>query len=256
VAQYLLLYETSGGEEAEEYVSSDYRHANLELRLRIGRTAWTETLVDRLAAGLEEEPLEASELTLTGIGALWLVLMDYIMSSNIQGFTIAFSVITLMMVGIFRSFRIGLISMIPNLAPVLLAMGAMGWFDITLDYNKVSIAAIALGISVDDTIHLMTRFHHEFGVHQNYRKALRAALNDVGRALIITSVALVLGFLVLMFSELRSQGLYGVLLSGALLTALIADFFFMPALVLWLKPFGPEGRGRSEVGDVEVQAAA
>jgi predicted RND superfamily exporter protein len=256
VAQYLLLYESSGGEEAEEYVSSDYRHANLELRLRIDRTARTEALVDRLAAGLEEDPLEASEVSLTGIGALWLVLMDYIMSSNIQGFGIAFSVITLMMIGIFRSVRIGMISMIPNLAPVLLAMGAMGWFDVTLDYNKVSIAAIALGISVDDTIHLMTRFHHEFGVHQNYRKALRAALNDVGRALIITSVALVLGFLVLMFSELRSQGLYGILLSGALLTALVADFFFMPALVLWLKPFGPEGKGRSDVGDIEVRAAA
>jgi len=256
VAQYLLLYESSGGEEAEEYVSSDYRHANLELRLRIGRTAWTEALADRLAADLEAQPLEASEVSLTGIGALWLVLMDYIMSSNIQGFSIAFSVITIMMIAIFRSFRIGLISMIPNLAPVLLAMGAMGWFDITLDYNKVSIAAIALGISVDDTIHLMSRFHHEFGVHRDYRKALRAALSDVGRALIITSVALVLGFLVLMFSELRSQGLYGVLLSSALVTALIADFFFMPALVLWLKPFGPEGRGRAQAGETALREAA
>ena len=256
VAQYLLLYESSGGEEAEEYVSSDYRHANLELRLRIGRTAWTEALADRLAADLEAEPLEASEVSLTGIGALWLVLMDYIMSSNIQGFGIAFSVITIMMIAIFRSFRIGLISMIPNLAPVLLAMGAMGWFDITLDYNKVTIAAIALGISVDDTIHLMSRFHHEFGVHRDYRKALRAALGDVGRALIITSTALVLGFLVLMFSELRSQGLYGVLLSSALVTALIADFFFMPALVLWLKPFGPEGRGRALGREAELQKAA
>lgn len=256
VAQYLLLYESSGGEEAEEYVSSDYRRANLELRLRIGRTAWTLALVDRLAAGLEKEPLEASALTLTGIGALWLVLMDYIMSSNIQGITIAFSVITLMMVAIFRSFKIGVISMIPNLAPVLLAMGAMGWFDITLDYNKVSIAAIALGISVDDTIHLMSRFHHEFGIHRDYRKALRAALSDVGRALIVTSVALVLGFLVLTFSSLRSEGLYGILLSSALVTALIADFFFMPALVLWLKPFGPEGKGRSEAGEVELRAAA
>ncbi len=256
VAQYLLLYESSGGEEAEEYVSSDYRHANLELRLRIGRTAWTKGLTDRLAAQLEEQPLEASDLTLTGIGALWLVLMDYIMSSNIQGFSIAFSVITLMMVAIFRSFRIGVISMVPNLAPVLLAMGAMGFFEITLDYNKVSIAAIALGISVDDTIHLMTRFHYEFGVHRNYRKALRAALSDVGRALIITSMALVLGFLVLMFSELRSQGLYGVLLSGALVTALVADFFFMPALVLWLKPFGPEGKSRAEAGEGDLREAA
>jgi len=258
VAQYLLLYETSGGLDAEEYVSSDYRHANLELRLRLAPTTETANLVARLDASLAEEPLEESTLIVTGIGALWLKLMDYITSSQVQGFTIAFAVITVMMIGIFRSFKIGLISMVPNLAPVFLALGAMGWFDLSLDYNKLTIAAVALGISVDDTIHLMSRFHHEFAVHRNYEKALRAALGDVGRALVITSIALVLGFLVLMFSELRSQALYGLLLSGALVTALIADFFFMPALVLWLKPFGPEGvrQGTPAAGAVEVREAA
>jgi hypothetical protein len=258
IAQYLLLYETSGGEEAEEYVSSDYRRANLELRLRLAPTLESARLVSKLDASLEADPLEASTLTLTGIGALWLKLMDYIMSSQIQGFAIAFSVITLMMIGIFGSFKIGLISMVPNLAPVFLALGTMGFLGISLDYNKVTIAAIALGISVDDTIHLMTRFHHEFGIHRDYPKALRAALGDVGRALVLTSIALVLGFLVLVFSELRSQAFYGMLLSGALVTALIADFFFMPALVLWLKPFGPEGvgGGKAEAAKQEWSRAA
>ena len=256
VAQYLLLYESSGGEEAEEYVSSDYRHANLELRLRLAPTTETKQLTDILDAHLAANPMQHSDLSLTGIGALWLKLMDYIMSSQIQGFTIAFSVITLMMIVIFRSFKIGLISMVPNLAPVFLALGVMGWFGISLDYNKVGIAAIALGISVDDTIHLMARFHHEFRKHGKYEKALREALGDVGRALIITSIALVLGFLVNSFSEMRAQAYYGFLLSGALITALIADFLFMPALVLWLKPFGPEGQGKSEVGEVELSRAA
>jgi uncharacterized protein len=241
VAQYLLLYESSGGEEAEEYVSSDYRHANLELRLRLAPTRETAKLVAKLDASLAANPLESSTLTLTGIGALWLKLMDYIMTSQLMGFTIAFVVITLMMIGIFKSIKIGLISMIPNLAPVFLALGAMGWLGISLDYNKVTIAAIALGISVDDTIHLMTRFHHEFGIHRNYEKALRGALEEVGRALVITSIALVLAFLVLTVSEMRSEALYGILLSSAIVTALIADFFFMPALALWLEPFGPEG---------------
>lgn len=256
VAQYLLLYESSGGEEAEEYVSSDYRHANLELRLKLAPTRWTQDLVAELDAYLEREPLEASSLSLTGIGALWLVLMEYIMSSQIQGFSIAFVVISLMMVTIFRSFRIGLISMVPNLAPVLLAMGAMGWFDLSLDYNKVAVAAIALGISVDDTIHLMTRFHHEFGIHRNYERALREAMGDVGRALIITSIALVLGFLVVVFSEMRSEAYRGVLLSGAIVTALIADFLFMPSLVLWLKPFGPEEATRVGGAEAAMREAA
>ena len=256
IAQYLLLYESSGGEEAEEYVSSDYRRANLELRLRLAPTRDTEALVDMLDASLVADPLEVSTLSLTGIGALWLVLMDYIMSSQIQGFGIAFSVITIMMIGIFRSFKIGLISMVPNLAPVFLALGAMGWFEISLDYNKVGIAMIALGISVDDTIHLMARFHHEFRIHKNYEKALRESLTDVGRALVITSVALVLGFLVNAFSEMRAQALYGILLSSALVIALIADFFLMPSLVLWLKPFGPEGEGVREPAVQELRRAA
>lgn len=256
IAQYLLLYESSGGEEAEEYVSSDYRHANLELRLRLAPTRQTADLVDLLDAHLAENPPVESSLTLTGIGALWLILMDYIMASQIQGFSIAFLVITTMMIGIFRSFRVGLISMVPNMAPVLLAMGAMGWFDLSLDYNKVAVAAIALGISVDDTIHLMTRFDHEFRIHRNYEKALRAAMSDVGRALIITSIALVLGFLVVIFSELRSEAYRGVLLSAAIVTALLADFFFMPSLVLWLKPFGPEESRSEGVEPVELEDAA
>jgi predicted RND superfamily exporter protein len=256
VAQLLLLYEFSGGEETEEYVSSDYRHANLELRLRLAPSSETVRLVDKLDRSLRDHPLEATTLSMTGIGALWIKLLDYIMSSQIQGFVIAFSVITLTMIAIFRSAKIGLISMVPNLAPVFLALGAMGWFDISLDYNKVTIAAVALGISVDDTIHLMSRFHHEFGIHRNYEKALRAALADVGRALVITSIALVLGFLVLASSEMRSQAYYGILLSGALVTALIADFFFMPSLVLWLKPFGPEGEGRTVAVELEPREAA
>ena len=256
VAQYLLLYESSGGEEAEEYVSSDYRRANLELRLRLAPTRQTADLVAMLDEFMLEKPLVETSLTLTGIGALWLILMDYIMSSQIQGFSIAFIVITTMMIAIFRSFRIGIISMVPNMAPVLLAMGAMGWFDLSLDYNKVAVAAIALGISVDDTIHLMTRFHHEFGIHKNYERALREAMSDVGRALIITSIALVLGFLVVIFSELRAEAYRGILLSAAIVTALIADFLFMPSLVLWLKPFGPEEEPAGSVEAIRLEEAA
>ena len=256
VAQLLLLYESSGGEEAEEYVSTDYRHANLELRLRLAPTADTARFIARLDERLDAEPIENSSVSLTGIGALWLKLLDFIVDSQIQGFSIAFTAITLMMIGVFRSIKVGLISMIPNLAPVFLALGAMGWLAIPLDYNKVMVAAIALGISVDDTVHLMTRFRHEFEIHKNYETALRVALGNVGRALLITSIALVLGFLVLVFSDLRSQAFYGLLLSGALITALIADLFFMPALVLWLRPFGPEGERAAVEDGAHMKAAA
>ena len=143
---------------------------------------------------------------------------------------------------VFRSIPVGVISMLPNLAPILLTLGVMGWLAIDLDYYKAAIAAVALGIAVDDTIHLVSRYRHEFKRSGNYEEALTEALTDVGRALLITSVALVLGFLVLLGSIMQSQATQGLLLATTIVTALVADFLLMPALVLTFHPFGPEVR--------------
>ena len=94
--------------------------------------------------------------------------------------------------------------------------------------------------AVDDTIHLMTRYRHEFEKRGYYMEALMAALEDVGRALIITSVTLACGFLVLTLSILDMTAMQGILLSTTVVVALIADFLLMPALILTLQPFGPE----------------
>jgi predicted RND superfamily exporter protein len=255
IAQYLILYESAGGAEADEYVSSDYRRAQLELRLRLGMTSETVALVRALDDELAARPLEASSMSMTGIGALWLKLLDYIVTSQIQGFTIAFSVIALLMCLLFRSIKTGLISMLPNLSPVLLTLGVMGWLGIPLDYNKVSIAAVAMGIAVDDTIHLVSRYRHEFLLCGDYREALRASLLDVGRAVVITSIALVAGFLVLLVSVFDSQATRGLLLATTIVTALVADFLLMPALVLTFQPFGPEGAREDEERLARPEAA-
>jgi predicted RND superfamily exporter protein len=241
IAQYLILYESAGGAEADEYVSSDYRRAQLELRLRHGMTSETAELALALDEELAARPLEASSMTITGIGALWMKLLDYIVTSQIQGFAIAFSIIALLMCLLFRSIKTGFISMLPNLSPVLLTLGVMGWLEIPLDYNKVSIAAVAMGIAVDDTIHLVSRYRHEFLLCGDYKEALRASLLEVGRAVVITSIALVAGFLVLLGSVFDSQATQGLLLATTIVTALVADFLLMPALVLTFEPFGPEG---------------
>jgi len=241
VAQYLLLYEMSGGEETEKQISSDHRRAGLELRLALGPTSSIAALTREVDAALAEQPLELTRVTPTGIGALWLELMDYIVSSQVEAFLIAFGVIAMMMIGVFRSWKIGLISMVPNLAPVFLTLGMIGWLDLALDYSKIAIAGVSMGIAVDDTIHLVSRFRHEFERRRHYVEALQAAMSDVGRALVITSVALVVGFLVSTRSELYSNEVQGLLMAGTIVTALIADFLLMPALILVLEPFGPEG---------------
>jgi predicted RND superfamily exporter protein len=242
-AQYLILYESVGGEEAEEWLTPDRARANLELRLRVAELSHTARLVEEIEAQLAAVPLSETEVSLTGIGALWLKLLDYITTSQIRGFLLAFAVIAVLMCLLFRSLPIGLISMVPNLSPVVLTLGAMGWLAIPLDYSKITIASVAIGIAVDDTIHLVSRYHREFARRGDYREALLAALQDVGRALFITSAALVLGFLMFLASVLDSQVNYGLLLAATIVFALLADFLLMPALVLVFHPFGPEGVG-------------
>jgi predicted RND superfamily exporter protein len=168
--------------------------------------------------------------------------MDYITESQIRGFLLAFAAITVMMCLLFRSVEIGLIAMIPNLAAVALTLGAMGWLDIPLDYTRLLIAPVAIGIAVDDTIHHVTRFRHEFLRCRDYRQALHASMADVGRALFITTAVLVLGFLVFLFSRMDAQASFGALLAATLLVALVADFLLMPALVMTFQPFGQARR--------------
>ena len=247
VSQLLLLYETSGGEEVQEWATTDFARANLELRLGIAPISQTSDLVAGLDRFLAQHPIPGVTVSLSGIGALWLELLDYIVASEIESFLYAFALIGAMMCFIFRSLKTGMLSMVPNLWPILLTLGAMGWLGIPLDYNKVMIASVAMGIAVDDTIHFVSRCHHEFTERGNYAEALAAAMADVGHAVAVTSLVLVLGFMVNVFSVLDANAKSGILLATTIATALLADLLLTPALLLTLQPFGPEGVRHAEL---------
>ncbi|CAA0102215.1 Uncharacterised protein [BD1-7 clade bacterium] len=240
IAQYLLVYELSGGEELANYVSTDYARAALDIRIPMTATSEMAALKSAMTEYDQQHPQQQSEATFSGMGALWMQLVDYISRSQVQGIMLAFVVITAIMCLIFRSFKVGIISMVPNLLPALAAVGLIGWIGVPLDYMKLMIAPVALGIAVDDTIHMMTRLHHEFRQRGNYNEALEATMKDVGRALVITSIVLITGFMFLTISPMDSQFWFGLLLSTTILLALVADFFIMPSLVLLTKPFGAE----------------
>ncbi|WP_028313425.1 efflux RND transporter permease subunit [Desulfatibacillum aliphaticivorans] len=240
-SQYMLLYESSGGDESHDYISSDYQRANVELRCKMVETSKYQALVEDLEEySLARTGSPVPPPVYTGMGSLWVKLLDYIVRSQIQGFALAFTMIAIMMCLVFGSVRTGLLAMIPNLTPVLVTLGYMGWAGIHLDYVKLLIACVAIGIAVDDTVHLITRYRHEFFTHGCYEKALLPSMREVGRALFITTVVLVCGFMVMAFSEMASLAAFGILVAATVLTALLADFFLLPALVLLVKPFGPE----------------
>jgi len=246
VAQLLLVYEMSGGEELEQYVSSDYSRANLEIRCRNTETSHYQDFRDRMEDYLQQYPVQESTVTLTGIGKLWIQLTEYITTSQVRGLALAFVIITGMMCLVFRSVKIGIVSMLPNVSPIFFTLGIMGFAGINLDYTKLLIATIAVGIVVDDTIHFVTRYHHEFDRCGSYREALYRAFESVGRAMFITTAVLISGFMIFTLSLLESMQMFGLLISMTVTIALIADFLLMPVLILKLKLFGPEFTPRAE----------
>ncbi len=240
IAQYLLLYEISGGEELSDFVSGDYRRTALELRVDITDSRHIKALINDLERYMAAHPVSGAEIRITGMGLLWVRLASYIAESQMWGYGLAFIIIALVMCLAFRSVKVGLLVMIPNLFPAVLVLGFMGLNGMQLDYFKLMLATVAIGIAVDDTVHISTRIRKEFHRSGNYEEAIRTSLLSTGRALVITTIILSLSFLVYTISDMAILADFGILLSATMVSALVADLFLLPCLVLVLKPFGPE----------------
>ena len=187
-------------------------------------------LLQNIDNWVAENPLPAAEGQKTGIGLLWVKLAQYIGDTQARSYALVFTIIAVLMCVSFGSIRVGLLSMIPNLAPVILALGVLGWSGIPLDYMKLLFATIAIGIAVDDTIHLVTRFRQRFHETGNYESAMRLGLTDVGPALVVTSIILVSAFAAYLLSNTVILAHMGVLLGGTIIAALITDLLLMPVL--------------------------
>lgn len=240
IAQYLLMYEMSGGKELAKFMDSDYSSTPLKLRVEMTDASNLRDLLARLNAVAEPNSDELVTINPTGIGLLWVQLAEYIADSQLTGYGLAFVMIFLIIAIVFRSIKLAAIAMIPNLAPVILTLGVMGWMDIPLDYYRLLLATIAIGIAVDDTIHVLARFRTEFRRCGNYAEAMAASVRGVGQALIITSIILVVAFLVFLLSDTTVFASFGILLAATIFTALIADLFLLPVLLMIFKPFGEE----------------
>lgn len=243
IAQYLLMYELSGGDQLEKYMTSDFSRAVVDLRVAMAGSQKVRELFDVLTDYVDTE-FNASEAGLkvepSGVGLLWIKLADYIFTSFTKGYLLVFIMIFMLMCMIFRSLKVGALAMIPNLAPILLTMGYMGFAGINLDYIRMMIATIAIGIAVDDTVHLVSRMRQEFFRCGNYQQALRQAIGGVGHALVITTIILVVSFSTFFTSDMTTMASFGSLLISAICMALLADLFLLPVLLIRFKAFGPE----------------
>ena len=198
-------------------------------------------LLQRIESGIEEDfGFSDEEVELTGILVMYNNVLQSLFQSQILTLGVVMLAIMMMFLALFRSLKIAIICIIPNAIAATFVLGVMGWLGIPLDIMTITIAAISVGIGVDNTIHYMHRFKREFPRIGNYRDTMFFCHNSIGRAMYFTSMTIVAGFSILALSNFIPTIVFGLLTSLAMLVALIGSLTLLPQLLISFKPLGEE----------------
>jgi predicted RND superfamily exporter protein len=230
IAQELILFESGGSDDLEEVADGNYRIGRLSILAPFTDSILYKDYTDEIMTYLQNQfPHET--VTLTGHMALFVGITKLFITSMAKSYIFALLVITVLMVILIGRVRVGLMSMIANVIPIILIFGIMGILNIPLDMATILIGSLVLGLVVDDTIHFLHHFRRAFEETSSVRKAVKETLTTTGRALVITSLVLCGGFFIYTTSYLANNIRFGLLTGCAVLFALAADFFLVPALL-------------------------
>ena len=176
------------------------------------------------------------DLSVTGSTLLALSTSRHLVKNLTTSFIIAFIIIFISIVILFKSFRLSMISILPNIIPLMIAGGLMGYLGIKLRPSTAMTFSIALGIAVDNTIHFLARFREEFHKSGDYNKSVTVTILTTGKAIISTGIILSLGFFVLYFSEFVPNHEFGLLATIIIVTAVGGSLILLPVLIVKIKP--------------------
>ncbi len=245
-AQYLLLYEMDAPDgDLKEFTTYDYRHTRLSSRVLLDNSSEAYDVCERADAWIAENfvPLGITG-EVTGLIRLYAEMEVYIRSSLVRGFSLALFLIFIVFCLQLRSVPLGAIAMIPNVVPILVSLGVMGYFGIALDSMTCMVASIAIGLAVDDSIHFVSRIRRRLDAGLPMRESLEEATIEVGRALVYTSITLCLGFGVMMIATFVGIFYFGLLCTLTVAVALVADLLLLPVVFRW---YGGLGDGANAV---------
>ena len=198
-------------------------------------------LINGIQQGIQEQfGFSADQVHVTGILVLYNNVLQSLYQSQIVTLGVVLFIIMLMFLGLFRSLPIAVICIIPNIIAALFVLGLMGWLSIPLDIMTITIAAIAVGIGVDNTIHYMHRFRREFHRLGNYRATMYHCHDSIARAMYFTTMIVVAGFSILVLSNFVPTIVFGLLTSIAMMMALLGALTLLPRLLIRFQPLGPE----------------
>ena len=229
------------------YLSEDGHETRIALRVKeTSRDLERAVFIHKVRTDLRNMLNVPDEnIHMTGLLILYNNLLQSLYRSQILTLGVVMLVIFFMFWALFRSAAVAAISILPNFLAASLILGLMGLIGLPLDMVTVIIAALVIGIGVDDTVHYVWRFKNEFAVRRNYIETMHVCHGSVGRAISYTSIVIVAGLMLLVLSNFTPSIRFGVLTSLAMVIALIGTMVLLPQMFRMIQPFGPEVRSKS-----------
>lgn len=240
IAQEMLLFENSGSDDLEDLVDSQFSKVRVTIKLPWLDAIKSEPVIKHISEVFKTAFPKAT-VTETGVVVLLNETLGESVKSSVRSYIIAYSAIAILMIFILGGVRLGLLSMIPNLAPIIVGLLIMYFMKIPLDMFTLLIGSIAIGLAVDDTIHFLYNYRRYYKDTGSEEKAIRKTFLTTGKAMVITSIVLSLGFFSYTQGYMYSTFNFGFLTGFVILVALFADLLLVPAMMMvvskkgWIK---------------------
>jgi predicted RND superfamily exporter protein len=231
VAQELLLFENSGSDDLDKFVDPSFATGGVTFKAPFVDSTGYPALLAAISAQAESL-LGSVPFHITGMGVVMTNMINGVMNTLVRSYILALLLVLPFLVLLIGNLRMGLTAIIPNLAPIVMTLGVMGWFGIGIDIFTLLIGCIAISLAVDDTIHFMHNFRRYYDATGDVRMAVRSTLETTGQALLFTSLVLALGFLLYTFAEMRVLFHFGFLTAFTIMMAFLADLILAPALLV------------------------
>ncbi len=247
IYDYIEIYggedEDSDGrfDEFEPFVDFDYQQVDLLARLcrkegQLVGTVEVNRIVKKMRRYLEEHIPEGASFNISGFPIMEIQVSHYLVLGQIQTLILSLVVVDLISILLFQRMAAGLLALIPMGVAVLINFGIMGWLGIELDMSTSVIAAVTIGIGIDDTIHFMNMFRHNRARGYSIEQSIARTLGVAGQAIIFTSLALIFGFLVFLRSQFIPINLMGILLAITMTATTFGALLVLPAFIRATRP--------------------
>ena len=233
VRMLINSYKTMLGQEMfNRFMDPGLKQANILLRTHISGSRDFLALKQKISNFLQDQFGEQFDGHVTGFGIVISQSSQLLTEGLVKSLSLTLILIIAAMSLLFLSAKVGFMAIIPNLFPIVISFGLMGWLGIELSVATSLIASIAIGLAVDDTIHYLVRYNHEFKKDLDKDRALRDTIYGVGRPIIFTTLAISLGFSVLIFSHFKPTAVFGLLMVATMVASLGGALLILPSVML------------------------